>query len=184
MLLGAAGLSVALASCASETAAYHRSRAEDHVYVGPKRSFLERAARLLSEVGQSPQLDSPNVVQTRWVLASGAPAPGWHGAEPLVFQCYRATITSLDDLHHRMRFERGSVTTFDSPAGPDPNPQTAARDPSLPGAVSGLPSVEPGSTGVPVFTPEGDLEWEFLRRTDPDAAALIEQERAAVAKPP
>jgi len=179
MLLGLAGLSVTLASCASETAAYHQRRAEDHVYIGPKRSFLERAARLLSERGQSPQLLSPDRIQTRWVLVSGAPSDGFHGAEPLVFQSYRVTITSLDDLHHRIRIERGSVTTFGAPSSLEMRPETSLRNDSLlPGAGPGLPTIDPPvASGVPVYAPDGELEWELLRRTDPDAAALIEQEK-------
>src|SRR5215472_5016311 len=68
VLLG--GGATLLASCASETAAYHQRRAEDHVYIGPRESFLERAARLLSEKGQAPQLIAPSALQTRWVVVS------------------------------------------------------------------------------------------------------------------
>ena len=47
-----------------------------------------------------------------------------------------------------------------------------------PGAQSGLPSIDPPvANGVPVWVRDGDLEWEFLRRTDPDGAAVIEQEK-------
>jgi hypothetical protein len=175
------GLSAVLTGCASETAAYHQRRAEDHVYIGPRRSFLERAARLLSEKGQSPRLVAANTLQTPWVMVSGAAADARQGAQPLVFQSYRVTITSLDDLHHRIRIERGTVTTFQAPSRIEMRAETTAQtDSSLPGAEAGFPSIDPPvSSGVPVFVPDGDLEWELLRRTDPDAAAIIEREKPA-----
>ena len=177
VLLG--GGATFLASCASETAAYHQRRAEDHVYIGPRESFLERAARLLSEKGQAPQLIAPSALQTRWVVVSGGARDPRAGVEPVVFQSYRVTITSLDDLHHRIRFERGTVTSFGVASTREMPVASSQTDSSLPGAQpGGLPSLDPPeASGVPVFVPDGDLEWEFLRRTDPDGAAAIEQEK-------
>lgn len=167
-----------LGACASETAAYHQSRAEDHVYIGPKRSFLERAARLVAERGQSPKLIAPNVVQTQWVLVSGATSDPRAGAQPLIFQSYRVSITSLDDLHHLLAIERGTVTTFGAPSRNEMQGSVVQTDPSQPGVQSGLPSIDPPvANGVPVWVRDGDLEWEFLRRTDPDGAAAIEREK-------
>jgi len=171
-----------LASCASETAAYHQSRAEDHIYIGPRRSFLERAARLVAERGRSPQLIAPNVLQTQWVLVSGAASDPRAGAQPLVFESYRVSITSLDDLHHRIAIERGTVTSFGAPARSEMPGAPVRIDPSQPGVQSGLPSIDPPvANGVPVWVRDGDLEWEFLRRTDPDGAAAIEQEKPGAA---
>jgi len=180
LMLLVLGWGAFLGACASETAAYHQSRAEDHVYIGPRRSFLERAARLVAErSGQSPQLVAANVLQTHWVLVSGGGKDPRAGAEPLVFQSYRVVITSLDDLHHRIRFERGTVTTFQAPSRIEMPPAPAQIDSSALGTPTGLPTIDPPvSSGVPVFVPDGDLEWEFLRRTDPDGAAIIEQEKA------
>lgn len=167
-----------LGACASETAAYHQRRAEDHVYIGPRRSFLDRAARLVSERGQSPQLVAANAVQTRWVVVSGAASDPRAGAQPLVFQTYRVTITSLDDLHHRIAIERGTVTTFAAPSRSEMQGAAGQTDSSQPGVQAGLLSIDPPvAIGVPVWVRDGDLEWEFLRRTDPDAAAIIEQEK-------
>lgn len=173
------GLSALLSACASETAAYHQRRAEEHVYIGPRSSLLDRAARLLSERGQSPQLLAANTVQTRWVLVSGAAADPRQGAEPLVFQSYRVTITSEDDLHHRIRIERGTVTTFQAPSRTETRGEMIVQeDPRLPGsAQAGFPTIAPpGLSGMPVFVPDGELEWELVRRTDPGAAATIDQE--------
>jgi hypothetical protein len=172
------GASTFLGACASETAAYHQSRAEDHVYIGPRSSFLERSARLLSERGQSPQLVAANAVQTRWVLVSGAASDPRAGAQPLVFQSYRVTITSLDDLHHRIAIERGTITTFAAPSRSEMQGAAVQADSSQPGVQPELPSTDPPvANGVPVWVRDGDLEWEFLRRTDPDAATIIEQEK-------
>jgi hypothetical protein len=172
------GASAFLSACASETAAYHQSRAEDHVYIGPRRSFLERAARLMSERGQSPQLLAANALQTRWVLVSGAASDPRAGAQPLVFQSYRVTITSLDDLHHRIAIERGTVTTFAAPSRSEMQGAAVQTDSGQPGLQAGLPTIDPPvASGVPVWVRDGDLEWDFLRRTDPDAAAIIEQEK-------
>jgi hypothetical protein len=172
------GASTLLAACASETAAYHQRRAEDHVYIGPRRSFLERAARLLSERGQSPQLVAASALQTRWVLVSGASSDPRAGTQPLEFQSYRVTITSLDDLHHRIAFERGTVTSFGAPSRIEMQGPVVQNDSGQPGLQAGLPSIDPPvANGVPVWAREGDLEWEFLRRTDPDGAASIEQEK-------
>ena len=172
------GLAAVLTACASETAAYHQRRAEDHVYIGSRHSFLDRAARLLSERGQSPQLlAANNTLQTRWVLVSGANPDPRHGVEPLVFQSYRVTVTSLDDLHHRIRIERGTVTTFQAPSRIEMQAEPVQTDSSVPGSQSGLPSIDPPvSSGVPVFVPDGELEWELLRRSNPGAAAIIDQE--------
>jgi len=174
------GLLVLSAGCASPSAAYHQRRAEDHLYVGPRHSFLDRAARLLVERGQSPQLLAPDTLQTRWVLVSGAPTDVRHGAEPLVFQSFRVTITSLDDLHHRIRFERGTVTTFQEPTHSEMQAvRMVPTDSRLPGATDAFPSLDPPvASGAPLYAPDGELEWEFLRRTDPDGAAIIEQEKA------
>jgi len=162
--------------CASEAAAYRQRQTEEHVYIGPRRSFLDRAARLLSEKGQTPTQVGANTLQTRWVLVSGAGPNPQRGAEPLVFQSYRATITSLDDLHHRIRIERGTVTTFETPSrGGMRTDMPLQADSALPGAQTGFPSIDPPvSSGVPVFVPDPDLEWELLRRTDPEAATVIE----------
>jgi len=180
-------LASVLGGCASETATRHQRSAEDHVYIGPRSSFLARAAQLLVEKGQSPQQIAPDMIQTRWVLISGASTDSRHGAEPLVFQSYRVRVTSLDDLHHQIRIERGTFTTFDAPTRAEMQgssmssssmPSTMSTGAIEPGTPSGLPSLEPPvSSGVPVFAPDGDLEWELLRRTDPQAAAEIDQQR-------
>jgi len=174
------GLVVLAAGCASESAAHHQRRAEEHVYIGPRRSFLDRAARLLVERGQSPQLLAPDTLQTRWILVSGATSDPRHGAEPLVFQSWRVTLSSIDDLHHHIRFERGTVTTFQTPTRSELEAlATVPTDSRLQGAEDSFPSLAPpGATGAPVYASDGELEWEFLRRTDPDAAAIIEQEKA------
>jgi hypothetical protein len=179
LVLLAWGAPTFLAACASESAAYHQSRAEDHVYIGPRRSFLERAARLVSERGQPPQLVAANALQTRWVLVSGAASDPRTGAQPLVFQSYRVTISSLDDLHHRVAIERGTVTTFAAPSRSEMQGGAVMQtDPRQPGAQAAFPSIDPPvASGVPVWVRDGDLEWELLRRTDPDAAAIIEQEK-------
>jgi hypothetical protein len=168
-----------LTSCATETAAHHQRSAEEHVYIGPRTSFLDRAGRLLAEKGQSPQQIAPDTLQTRWVLVSGASTDPRHGAEPLVFQSYRVRVTSLDDLHHHVRIERGTVTTFQAPTRSEMQAPMMSDTANMPGSEPGLPSIDPPvSSGVPVFVPDGDLEWELLRRTDPAAAAEIDQQRA------
>lgn len=181
-----------LGGCASETAVRHQRSAEDHVYIGPRSSFLDRAARLLVERGQTPQQIAPDTIQTRWVLISGGSTDPRHGAEPLVFQSYRVQVTSLDDLHHQIRIERGTFTTFDAPTRSEMQtssmsssmssgtPSSMSSGATEPTPGSGLPSLEPPvSSGVPVFAPDGELEWELLRRTDPQAAAEIDQARAS-----
>jgi hypothetical protein len=177
-------LGISLGGCASETAVRHQRSAEEHVYVGSRGVFLARAAQLLAEKGQSPQQLAPDLVQTRWVQISGASTDSRHGAEPLVFQSYRVVVTSLDDLHHQIRIERGTFTTFETPNQPQ-MPASSSMSSNLssgatePETVGGLPSLNPPvSSGVPTFAPDGDLEWELLRRTDPQAAAQIDQERA------
>jgi hypothetical protein len=168
-----------LGGCASETAAHHQRRAEEHVYIGPRRSFLERAARLLAEKGQSPQQIAPDTLQTRWTLISGGSTDPRQGAQPLVFQSYRVRVTSLDDLHHHVRIERGTVTTFQAPTRTEMPASSTSGSLTTPGTESGLPAIDPPvSSGVPVFVPDGELEWELLRRTDPAAAAEVDQERA------
>ena len=172
-----------LGGCASETAARHQRSAEEHVYVGSKGVFLARAAQLLAEKGQVPQQLAPDLVQTRWVQVSGGSTDPRHGAEPLVFQSYRVQVTSLDDLHHQIRIERGTFTTFDAPTRAEMQSSTPMSSSmttgATPGSGSSLPSLDPPvSSGVPVFARDGDLEWELLRRTDPQAAAEIDRERS------
>ena len=173
-------LGSALGGCASEAAARHQRSAEEHVYIGSRGVFLARAAQLLAEKGQSPQQIAPDVVQTRWVLISGGSTDPRHGAEPLVFQSYRVQVTSLDDLHHQVRIERGTFSTFEAPTRAEmPTSSSMSTGVINPGTASGLPSLDPPvSSGVPVFARDGDLEWELLRRTDPKAAAEIDQERS------
>ena len=168
-----------LGGCASETAALHQRRAEEHVYVGIRGVYLTRAAQLLAEKGQSPQQIAPDVVQTRWVLISGGSTDPRHGAEPLVFQSFRVQVTSLDELHHQIRIERGTLTTFEAPTRAEMQGSSGMSTGAMnPPSGSGLPSLDPPvSTGAPVFARDGDLEWELLRRTDPQAAAQIDQER-------
>ena len=166
--------------CASEKAAQRQHQAEEHVYIGPRTSFLDRAGRLLAEKGQSPQQIAPDTLQTRWVLVSGASTDPRHGAEPLVYQSYRVRVTSLDDLHHYVRIERGTVTTFQAPTRSEMQPPMMSNTANMPGSEQGLPSIDPPvSSGLPVFVSDGDLEWELLRRTDPAAAAEIDQQKPA-----
>jgi len=171
-----------LSACASETAAHHQRGAEEHVYIGERRSFLERGARLLAEKGQSPQQIAPDTVQTRWVLVSGASTDPRQGAEPLIYRSYRVRVSSLDDLHHHVWIERGTVTTFQAPSRIEMQAGGVRESTSGPGTQSGLPSIDPPvSSGFPVFVRDGDLEWELLQRTDPAAAREIDLEPPASA---